>query len=495
MNTSDVVEMILAWEVGPVTSAVPPPPLSDCTPVQARVFDLEALEVFPVHITGQKPPLKQYAVGTAEHRYWVAVEALGRAAKFWGSVVPAGTKWHETVGDKLKVQLAAGNDFNAAYDREGLLFFKGAVGGSTVFAGESPDILCHEFGHAVLDALQPELWHTASVEVSAFHEAFGDISSILCALQLASVREQVLKETGNRLYRTSRISRFGEQLGWAIRQLQPDRAEADCMRNAVNSFFYRDPAQLPPNGPASILTSEPHLFARVFTASFFEAMSFMLRGAERNNDNPNVPLPDLLEQVSHDAGQLLVDAILLTPIVPTYFSQLGAALLTADAKRFAGKYSSALSEGFKRHGLLAPEGIATVAATAATAAVDVDATPETVSDAPSPNVLPTVPLDLRAYSMGVDTILVHSASQLEAFPVTSAAPNRGAVARPAHDEAAHSFVEDLVRLGRINFENASEQAANHPLNNVTSTKTHEIVVSDEKLVLKRLRFECGMSGD
>ena len=147
--------------------------------------------------------------------------------------------------------------------------------GVAVYSGESPDVLCHELGHALLDAVRPQLWNAASIEVAALHEAFGDISAMLSALDLPSVREDVLAGTGGRLSRASRVSRLAEQLGWAIRQLHPDAVDADCLRNAVNSFFYRQPESLPPMAPASVLSSEPHSFSRVFTAAWLESLAGM----------------------------------------------------------------------------------------------------------------------------------------------------------------------------------------------------------------------------
>ena len=40
-------------------------------------------------------------MGSSEFRYWVAAEALRRAADFWSEVTPQGTTWHETVGSAL----------------------------------------------------------------------------------------------------------------------------------------------------------------------------------------------------------------------------------------------------------------------------------------------------------------------------------------------------------------------------------------------------------
>ncbi len=79
--------------------------------------------------------------------------------------------------------LDEGEDLNAYYDRRALNFFHGFAGGGTVYSGESPDVVCHEQGHAILDAIKPELFNAGSNEVAAFHEAFGDMSAILAALK------------------------------------------------------------------------------------------------------------------------------------------------------------------------------------------------------------------------------------------------------------------------------------------------------------------------
>jgi hypothetical protein len=199
----------------------------------------------------------------------------------------------------LPVDLDFGIDLNAFYDREGLKFFHGLAAGRTVFSGESPDVVCHELGHALLDSFKPQLFDAASMEVAAFHESFGDMSAILSALQLPSVREGVLAETGGVLRRSSRLSRLAEQLGSAIRQSVPSAVEPDCLRNAVNTFFYRDPDTLPTTAPATVLSSEGHSFSRVFTGAFFEGLAGMLATTGTRDEAA-------LLQVSQDAGAILV---------------------------------------------------------------------------------------------------------------------------------------------------------------------------------------------
>src|SRR5215469_3204017 len=111
------------------------------------------------------PEAKPHSPGTADFRYWTAAEALRRGADFWGALLP-GTSWE--VGAILPVDLDFGIDLNAFYDREGLKFFHGSAAGRTVFSGESPDVVCHELGHAVLDSFKPQLFDAASIEVAAF---------------------------------------------------------------------------------------------------------------------------------------------------------------------------------------------------------------------------------------------------------------------------------------------------------------------------------------
>ena len=290
------------------------------------------------------PPAKLYDPGTPEFRYWQAADALARGVKFWKAVVPKGTSWQ--AGKTLPVRLDAGDKLNAVYTRGDLRFFHTSVAGTMVFTGESPDVVCHEMGHAVLDAIRPQLWDAMSHEVAAFHESFGDMSAILVALQQPAIREEVLAETGGALYRSSRLSRVAEQLGWGQRQRQPCSAEGDCLRNAVNCFAYQRPTTLPNTSPAVLLSSAPHSFSRVFTGAFFQMYAGMVVLLHRP------PTADDLLQASIDAGRLLVTAVQAAPIVPDYMAQVAAHILEADKVLFEGRYASAIEFGMAGRGIL-----------------------------------------------------------------------------------------------------------------------------------------------
>ena len=159
--------VINAWEDDPGAATQP----SGGQVVQRPVPVLRD-QPFPTRIVNPSaaPEAKPHPPGTAEFRYWTAAEALRRAADFWGELVP-GIPWE--VGAILPVDLDFGVDLNAFYDREGLKFFHGSAAGRTVFSGESPDVVCHELGHALLDSFKPQLFDAASIEVAAFHESLA----------------------------------------------------------------------------------------------------------------------------------------------------------------------------------------------------------------------------------------------------------------------------------------------------------------------------------
>ncbi|HEX2191747.1 MAG TPA: hypothetical protein VHH09_01000 [Acidimicrobiales bacterium] len=457
---------IRAWEEDPGM------PDSGMTPVLQPVPDVDARPL-AVSITGPKPPPGLADPTTAEFRWWTAAEALRRGADMWSAAIP-GLEWFHTVGPALEVELDAGEDLNAYYDRSALRFFHGTAGTTVVYSGESPDIVCHELGHAVLDALRPQLFDVAFIEAGAFHESFGDISAILAALQLRSVREEA---TAGRIYRTSRLSRVAEQLGWAIRLVAPQAVDPDCLRNAVNSFFYKPPETLPPSAPANELSSEVHSFSRVFTGAFFDALSAMF-DLQDDRDQQS------LLQTATDAASLLVDAISASPLVPSYFSQLAAHMIEADADRFGGRYTDALDAAFLRHGVLSPEATCLVASSRPPpAAVRVGAAAATDGAVARDYVLA-----VSGHPYGLDEdLLVPAPAETKRFAVAGAAAEAGSVESPSHSRAAEAFVEDLFRRDKIDLGGASGR---QQARSVRPTKrTHEVRREERGLVLARRFFD------
>lgn len=466
---------ISAWQDDPGE------PTTSRQPVPRSVPNLDAPPL-PIAIRGRAPAARQFPVGTPGFRYWANAEAVARGAAFWGAILPSGTTWHPTNGARLPVALDDGVDLNAYYDRNGLHFFHDAVAGTTVYSGESPDVACHELGHAILDAVRPQLWDAMAGEVAAFHESFGDMSAILSALQLQDLRDEVLQETSSQINRSSRVSRLAEQLGWAIRQGHPDLVDSDCLRNAANSFFYTDPTTLPPSAPATQLSSEPHSFSRVFTASFLDILAGMFLAQSAQDQSG-------LLDATRDLGKILVDAVNASPVVPTYYSQVAAHMLDVELAEFSGKYRDALKSGLVRHGILSLQ-----AATAPPPPQDpARARRAFAGIAPGVEDAPLTRIALPAVNLGLsEDLLVSAASHPKRFAVTSAAADLGGAESPGHDKAAISFVEDLARRGRIDFGGHSVTGATVIAKH--ARKTHEVVRDQGQLVLTRRYFDCGFDG-
>jgi hypothetical protein len=433
-------------------------------------------------IAGVTPPPNIFQPGTANFRFYAAASALRRTADFWGPIVPTGTRWQ--VGARLPVILDDGVDLNAFYtrggfgDAPGLHFFHDTVGGRTCFSAESPDVACHEMGHALLDAIRPQLFDATTIEAAAFHESFGDMTAILSALQVSSFRQKVFDETGGVLNRSSRLSRLAEQLGSAIRVQHPDAVEIDCLRNAVNSFFYRDPQTLPPSAPASALSSEPHSFSRVFTGAFLDILAGILKVLGTPTTVANI------ERAAQDAGRLLVAGILEAPIVPDYFSQVAAHMIgVGESAPFSGKYRDVLKSAFVRRGILSLQAALTVTS------VRPD-TPRRIAlraAAPRDAGLPQGTIAGAVYGLNKSALKVHTAEEAKRFAVTSSALTLGPVEPRSAQNAAESFTEDLFQRGRVDTKSYAEGGPTRSL----SMKTHVIVEEDGDLALKRRTFECG----
>jgi hypothetical protein len=474
---SNIQTTIAAWEHDPGSGNSP----DGGQLIQIPAPDLSA-SGFPTLIENpaEAPAPQLYKIASAEFRYWAAAASLNRASEFWSNQVP-GITWQ--VGKVLPVDLYHGDDLNAYYDRVGLRFFQGNVGARTFYSGESPDVVCHEHGHAVLDAVKPQLWDAASIEVAAFHESFGDMSAILCQLQVPSMRHAVLLETGKTLYRSSRLSRLAEQLGWAIRQSNPTAVDPDCLRNAVNSFFYQDPDTLPSYTPGNSLSSEPHSFSRIFTSAFFEGMANMFK-TKPLQDEEN------LLQVSLDMGKILINAVKAASVVPTFFSQVAVNMMQVANSLFPkSNYVQALKSGFLKHGIISPasSGVFTLAALKKNKVV-------LNLDHSSGSELPKLSLAVHEYNLGSDNIVVHSAAEVKHFNVAGANLDIGSMEAPAEDVAAKSFLEDLLRRGRLKLDNTVQGSAGigsqFYAQDGHDRHTHELRKDGKDLILKRLRIDC-----
>ena len=428
-------------------------------------------------IKGAQVPPGRYATGTPEFRFWAAAEPLRRGGDFWAPLL--GVKRWEP-GAVLPVSIDKGVDLNAYYDRTELAFFHEKIGATTYYSGESPDVVCHEMGHACLDAHRPQLFDAPFVEASAFHESFADTSAILSALQLLEVRQAMLSDVA--AYKPCALSRCAEQLGEAIRIVDRPAVDPDCLRNAYNAFKYVDPQTLPDSAPATQLCAEAHSFSRVFTGAFYEILSGMLRVRSK------APKEADLAAVATDYARLLMDATAAAPVQPNYFAQVASHIIDADTARFAGKYRSVLTGVFVKRQIVPRsavevfEGARGKASSARYRRAAVAEPPETRTH--------RVVLDGAQFGLASEKVLVDA--PLERKPVLTVgaglAHGQGA---PAVEHATRRFVKMLVAHDRIDEEAATrritvtDDTPRHVLR-----KTHVLRPTRQGMKLSRRWFHC-----
>lgn len=483
-------------------------PTANPRPGQALAVPLKGLANpnLRIAIAGAAPPIGLHAPGSDAFLYWNAAEALSRGIALWTDLLPQGTTW--SAPNPLPVQLVAPGDvLNAFYARDrGLSFFRGAAGGTQIFTALSSDVVNHELGHAVLDALKPQLFHVALPEAAAFHEAFGDISAMLSALELDSMCEAVLRETGGRLSASSRLSRVAESLGWGIRQTRPHAVDADCLRNAANRFAYRQPQLLPTDAPANLLARAPHSFSRVFTGAFFDALAGMF---EAGGSQDAVRL----RQVSREAGRLLLAAVHTAPVAPDYYSQVAAAMIQSDQALNGGRNKPVLTRAFSQRDILSVSSVMRLAATGpvpqmagrpafgAAGALDLgllQMSPDEPADMSYRQPAGETPdLPIQPIMVGGVQIDVHLPVAPPRFAVASAgafAFGDGPEEVPSAEMAGRLFVEELIQSGRIESLSSAPPALRGIVPEAKEEPpprvTHALVNEDGKSKLVRLRFQC-----
>ncbi|CAN7626909.1 hypothetical protein LJR255_004731 [Pararhizobium sp. LjRoot255] len=448
-------------------------PASDTTTV-APLPDLARQPFGYLFDTPAPPPSDQ--TGSAAFRYWTAAEALRRGADFWAPQVPAQC-WQR--GTILEVFLDRRENLQAEYDRRSLNFYHWTLPTETIYTGASPDSLCHELGHAILDAIKPELWDRGVPEISAFHESFGDMSAILSALQVPSLRASLLGTTGSQLYCNSRLSRVAEQFGETLHAEDAQLADPDCLRNAWNGFTYCDPTSLPPAALTTHLSSRPHSFSRIFTGALFEALCAFL--AHHAADS-SAPTPDELCDVSKQMRDIMAKGVLHSEVVIGYFAEVAYRMVLESAS-IDPAYPAILQDIFVRRLILSDE------TAVAIRSLQTEARAVEPDEPPSEPV--TVAVPASSYGLG-EPLLVETGAQTQRFLARSGTPGGKSVEPAGPEVAAAAFVAELFANGQVDpgeHDIKISKDAGRP-----EDRTHMIIRDVKGLWLRRRLFQCGSCG-
>jgi hypothetical protein len=258
---------------------------------------------------------------------------------------------HWAATQSLYIQPRAGKQLNAYYDRQALRFFYATdpITKNMVYAVNSADVVLHELGHALLDALRPDLFNVQAYEVWGFHEAFGDINAIANALQHDELIDIILVETGGNLAQSNTVTKLAEEMGRAIFNLTGGRMghTAASLRNAYNNFTYVIPEKLPRHGMDNQLSSEPHSFSRVFTGVWYDILCSLYEAQRKVCLDAKTALKN--------ARDILIsytfNAIPNAPATIRFYDAVAKAMLVQD-KLNGYMYNQIMNDAFIKRGIL-----------------------------------------------------------------------------------------------------------------------------------------------
>ena len=290
----------------------------------------------------------------------------GRAANCYaivnntvGSITPKMKKfpgrWAAT--NTLNVYPAAGQDLNAFYDRSSLKFFYALdpVVKKNIYTSDSSDVVSHETGHALLDAIRPDFWNVQSYEVWALHESFGDVVAILNIIENKDLVNMALKQTSGDLSKSNVISKLAEELAKAIFNITKGKKGYSplFLRDAANDFHYVSPDRLSDNTPDNILSRECHNFSRVWTGAWYACLVGIYNFNIKNNNSNQF---DALMSAKDVMASYFFEAVQNVPMTSRLFEALAKKIILIDSEN-GSKYSEVLNKVFTERNIIGKLGI------------------------------------------------------------------------------------------------------------------------------------------
>lgn len=178
-------------------------------------------------------------------------------------------QWNGTGNmEPLSVFPRAGVTANAYYSRsqKALRFFYFTPPGATghMYTCRSLDIVAHETGHAILDALKPKWLPVAGnpPQTGGLHESFGDLTAVFLALSQLDQVEAIIAQTKANLHNKTFLADLAEQFGLAL-------GRPNGLRNADNDL------KLSQTG------NEVHAISQVFTGAIYDIMADIFQRERR----------------------------------------------------------------------------------------------------------------------------------------------------------------------------------------------------------------------
>jgi hypothetical protein len=322
---------IAVVDFDPATGAPLPPPARFVPSASSRVrgsYRSDADPTSPAMLAINAFGTVFQTIRMFEHR-----SALGRPVRWaFGS-------------EQLLVVPRAGEWANAFYDRatRSLQFFWfPRDGGGTVFTALSRDIVAHECGHALLDAVVPSLFDSATPQSIAIHEAIADLIAVLMALDSDALRIAVLERSRNSLTGANAFNGIAEEFGLA--RPGPDGVARRALRELDNRSTLAELAGATPHRLSTLLSG---ILYETLAAIFETRFRIELDRSPDTGDRRHAAAANKALGTAYAIfRRLLLRGIDYLPPGELSFADVGRATLAAERSAWP---ESAAGETLKRH--------------------------------------------------------------------------------------------------------------------------------------------------
>jgi len=182
---------------------------------------------------------------------------------------------------------------------------------------------------------------------------------------------------------------------------------------------------------------------------------------------------------------MLIVAVRAAPVVPNFYSQVAAAMVQASGAINAS-YPAILKAAFVRRSILSLHSAAHVQA--------LQSSQPAMSKAAmaASSAVPTSTLSLSSDHYGLDRpLLVNAASHQRSFVANAADAGVGSLEPPSSATAATAFVDDLFRLGRVDY--SGFRGSGKGLDHGNRGASHKLAAEGAALRLTRCLFDCGIA--
>jgi len=238
--------------------------------------------------------------------YQRALRRMGVRDRFrwqWGSASP------------IHVHPRAGEDANAYYSREerSLRFYyfypQQDETRPLVYTCRSFDVVAHETGHAILDALRPGYWASWHPQTGGLHESFGDLTAIFSMLAQMDQCEAVIAESKADLHAKTFFAAVAEQFGEAL------YGHRMGLRNADNDLTLDQ------------VSNEVHAISQVFTGAVYDILADMF--ADHLGVEEYDPAETLFRVGQHMAS-LVVAALVTGPSANATYADVAQRMIALE---------------------------------------------------------------------------------------------------------------------------------------------------------------------